>query len=135
MNAQKNKKTESQNKELRYKQLQDFAIEVNWKQLIQLIVHHYVDSGIGRLQVPVETMIRIYFLQLRYNLNAPEAALALSRIDVLTEFSLIDKRTDVLPEAETIDMFRSLIELKGLAEQFGTEFNIQPIIKQVAKQA
>ena len=127
MSTQENKKTEVQHKELRYKQLQDFSTEVNWKELVELIVHYYVKSGIGRLQVPVETMIRVYFLQLRYNLNAREAALALSKIDVLTDFALIDKRTDVLPEEECIDSFRSLVELKGLAKQFATVFNIQPI--------
>ncbi len=133
MNIQANKKPEPVNKELRYKQLQDFSTEVNWRELVDLIVHHYVESGIGRLQVPVESMIRVYFLQLRYNLNALESSLALSKIDVLRDFALIDKKTDVLPEEESIDTFRSLIELKGLTEQFAATFNIQPI-RQVAKE-
>jgi len=50
-------------------------------------------------------MIRVYFLQLRYNLNAAEAVIALSRSGVLTDFVLIDKRTDDLPEEESIDTF------------------------------
>ena len=133
MDIQANKKPEPVNKELRYKQLQDFSTEVNWRELVDLIVHHYVESGIGRLQVPVESMIRVYFLQLRYNLNALESSLALSKIDVLRDFALIDKKTDVLPEEESIDTFRSLIELKGLTEQFAATFNIQPI-RQVAKE-
>jgi len=137
MDIQANKKPEPvneqpTNKELRYKQLQDFSTEVNWRELVDLIVHHYVESGIGRLQVPVESMIRVYFLQLRYNLNAAEASLALSRVDVLKDFALIDIKTDVLPEEECIDSFKSLVELKNLAKQFATTFNIQPI-KQVVK--
>ena len=115
------------NKELRYKQLQDFSTEVNWRELVDLIVHHYVESGIGRLQVPVETMIRVYFLQLRYNLNKREAALALSKIDILRDFALIDIKKDVLPEEDCIDTFKSLIELKDLAKPFAEAFNIQPI--------
>ncbi len=132
MNIQANKKPEPVNKELRYKQLQDFSTEVNWRELVDLIVHHYVESGIGKLKVPIESMIRVYFLQLRYNLSASEAALALSRIDVLRDFALINIKSDVLPEEESIDTFRSLIELTGLAEQFAASFNIQPI-KQVVK--
>lgn len=133
MDIQTNKKPEPVNKELRYKQLQDFSTEVNWSELVDLIVHHYVDSGIGRLQVPVETMIRVYFLQLRYNLNKREAALALSKIDILRDFALIDIKKDVLPEEDCIDTFKSLIELKDLAKPFAEAFNIQPI-KQVAKE-
>ena len=121
------KKPNTSNLNLRYKQLQEFETEVNWKKLVNSTVNYYVESGISRLQVPIESMIRIYFLQVRYNLGAAEAALALSRIDILREFALIDIKIDVLPEEESIDSFRSLIELKDLAKQFATEFNIKPL--------
>ncbi len=127
MNIQEKKNTESAHKDLRYKQLQDFSTEVDWRKLVDSIVHQYVESGIGRLQVPIESMIRVYFLQLRYNLSASEASLALSKIDVLRDFALIEQGTDVLPEEGSIDMFRSLIELQDLTEQFAAEFNIQPM--------
>lgn len=129
MITKENNTSESLNEEFRYKQLQDFATEVDWRELVDVIVHHYVESGIGRLQVPVESMIRVYFLQLRYNLNGAEASLALSKIDVLRDFALIDQNIDVLPEEESINAFRSLIELQGLEEDFADSFNIQPIKK------
>ena len=129
MNTNDDKGSEVCKDEFRYKQLQDYATEVNWRKLVELIAHHYVESGIGRLQVPIESMIRVYFLQLRYNLNASEASLALSKIDILKDFALIDQKRDVIPEEESIDTFRSLIELKGLADLFATAFDIQPIRK------
>ncbi|MEH6455052.1 MAG: transposase [Cocleimonas sp.] len=124
---------ELNNKGLRYKQLQEFDTEVNWSGLVELIVRHYVESGIGMLKVPVETMIRVYFLQLRYNLNAREAAIALSKIDVLRNFAIINIKTDVLPEEDSIDTFRSLVELTDLANKFSAAFNIQPM-KQIVKE-
>ena len=129
MNTNNDKGSETCKDEIRYKQLQDYATEVNWRKLVELFAHHYVESGIGRLQVPIESMIRVYFLQLRYNLNASEASLALSKIDILKDFALIDQKRDVIPEEESIDTFRSLIELKGLADRFATAFDIQPIRK------
>lgn len=112
--------------EFKYKQLQDFSNEINWRTLVKLIVHYYVESGIGLLQIPVESMIRIYFIQLRYNLNAAEVVVALSKIDVLTNFALIDKKTDIVPEQESIESFQSLIELNDLTTAFSAEFNIEP---------
>ena len=131
MDTQANKKSEPVNTELRYKQLQDFSTEVNWGELVDLIVHFYVESGIGKLKVTVETMIRVYFLQLRYNLNATEVSLALNKINVLRDFALIDLKTDVLPEEDNIDSFRFLIERNRLTEQFSSAFNIQQI-RQIA---
>ena len=131
METRTNNKSKPVSTGLRYKQLQDFSTEVNWSELVGLIVHQYVESGIGKLQVSVETMIRVYFLQLRYNLNATEVTLALKKIDVLRDFALIDLNADVLPAEESVDSFRSLIERNRLTEQFATLFNIQPI-KQVA---
>jgi len=125
--SKKNNTNEFSKVDRRNKQLQDHAVDIDWTNLIQLIVHFYVESGIGRLQVPVETMIRIYFLQLRYNLTGNEAALAMARIDVFADFALINRKTDVLPDAESIDMFASLIELKGLEKQFAKAFKIRNI--------
>ena len=115
------------NLDFRYKQLQDFEEEVNWKRLVEFIAHHYVESGIGKLLVPVESMIRVYFLQTRYNLNSSEVALALSRIGVLRKFALIDTKTDVIPEEASIDAFAMLVKNKSLTKVLDTAFNIRPI--------
>lgn len=122
------KAEKEQNTEFRYKQLQDFETEVNWQKLVRLIANSYIQSGIGKLQVPLETMIRIYFLQRRYQLNAIEASLALSRIDLLREFALIDLSIDSLPEEKSIEEFTILVEESSVLNNFKSEFNIQPIL-------
>lgn len=112
----------------RYKQLQEFENEINWTALVELIAHHYVESGIGRLLIPVESMIRVYFLQLRYNLNSNEIALALAKIDVLRDFALIDLKIDAIPEEDSVNDFANLIEDKSLKTIFEKTFNIFPMI-------
>ena len=119
------------NTEFRYKQLQDFGTEVDWNKLIKKIAHKYADSGIGGLKVSVESMIRIYFLQKRYQLSAMEVSLALSSIDILREFALIDLSIDTLPEEKSIEKFTLLIEKNSLLNDFKSEFNIQPILDTV----
>lgn len=109
---------------LQNKRLKDFTTNVNWSYLVNLIVYHYIESGIGNLKIPVETMIRVYFLQLKYELSAAEAAIALSKIDVLKEFTLIDTNTDVLPNSDNINDFKSLIQNRKLESSFLDEFNI-----------
>ena len=114
--------------EFRYKQLQEFENEINWAALVELIAHSYVESGIGRLLIPVESMIRVYFLQLRYNLNSNEIALALTKIDVLRDFALIDLKIDALPEEDSVNDFANLIEQRSLKEEFDKSFNIRPML-------
>ena len=114
--------------ELRNKQLKDFDTNVHWERLIDLVVFNYVESGIGGLKIPVESMIRIYFLQIRYELSAVEVTTALSRIDVLKEFTLIDTNTDVLPSAEYVSDFNALVKSRKLETKFLDEFNI--LVKQ-----
>lgn len=110
--------------EFHYKQLQDFEKEVNWIALVELIAHHYVEAGIGKLLISAESMIRVYFLQLRYKLNPSETSLALARIDILRDFALIDLKTDILPEEDSIIDFANLIKNKSLTKVFEKSFNM-----------
>ena len=44
---------------------------IPWKQLIALIEPHYPKAGNGRRPYPLETMLRIHFLQHWYSLSDP----------------------------------------------------------------
>jgi len=113
----------SDNTDSRYKSLEGYLTSINWDELNALVVNNYVKSGIGELQVPVDTMIRINFLQSRYDLNATEVEIALSRIDVLRTFALIDEKKDVFPTEKLIEEFSLLIENKNLKEKIETIYN------------
>lgn len=44
-----------------------------WARLLKLIAPHYPRAGNGRTPMPLETMLRIYFLQQWFNLSDPAA--------------------------------------------------------------
>ena len=50
---------------------------VPWSQLLKLIEPYYPKAGNGRPPMPMETMLRIYFLQQWYSLSDPAAEEAL----------------------------------------------------------
>lgn len=120
---------ENKNKNnFRFKQLQDLEKEINWDDLVEAILPHYVATNIGRLLVTAESMLRVYFLQHRYGMTPSGVEEALFQVDVLREFSLIDLDSDVIPNASCIEDFNSLLVEKCLASKIEMEFNIQPII-------
>lgn len=112
----------------RFKQLQDFEKEIDWVAFVKVIYPHYVSSNIGHLLVPVESMLRVYFLQHRYGMSASGVEDALFQINVMREFALIDLESHVIPNASCIKEFKSLLINKGLASEIKQAFNIQPIL-------
>ena len=43
-----------------------------WEELVKLVGEHYPKAGNGRQPMPLERMLRIYFLQQWYCLSDPE---------------------------------------------------------------
>ena len=119
---------ENKNKyNFRYAQLQDLEKEIEWGKLVEMILPHYQFASIGRLLVPVETMIRVYFLQKRYTMSAAGVEDALFQFDVLRKFALINLETNIVPNETYIESFYSLIYLSNLESKFNQAFNIKPI--------
>jgi IS5 family transposase len=119
-----------QNKEknnFRFKQLQDLEQEIEWDDLVEAIFPCYVASNIGHVLVTVESMLRIYFLQHRYDMSPSDVEDALFQLDVLREFALIDLDRDVIPNASCIADFNSLLVEKSLALKLEQAFGVQPI--------
>lgn len=59
---------------------------VPWKRLLKLIETHYPKAGKGRPPMPMECMLRIYFLQQWYALSDPAAEEALYDIESMRNF-------------------------------------------------
>lgn len=114
---------------LRFKQLQDWESEIDWDELSKIISLYYMESKICRLLVPSNTMLRVYFLKLRYGMSESGIEEALFQIRVLRDFAKIDLFTDVIPNASCISAFQDLIEKHNLEQTIDKAFNLTPMVE------
>jgi hypothetical protein len=101
---------------------EQFLAEMNavvpWGRLQALIEPSYpkVGSKGGRPPMPLETMLRIYFLQNWYSLSNPKAEETLYDTEAMRRFAGIELGDDRIPDATTILNFRHLLERHGLTK-------------------
>ena len=98
---------------------------VPWLRLLTLIAPHYSKVGPrgGRPPMPLETMLRIYFLQNWYALSDPMAEEMLYNSDAMRQFVGIELGDDRIPDETTILNFRHLLETHQLTEKLFVEVN------------
>ena len=98
---------------------------VPWGRLFALIEPHYPKAGSkgGRPPMPLETMLRVYFLQNWYALGDPMAEEMLYDSDAMRRFAGIELGDDRIPDETTILNFRHLLERHGLTEALFKEVN------------
>jgi transposase, IS5 family len=99
---------------------------VPWGRFLRLIEPHYPKAGSkgGRPPMPLETMLRIYFLQNWYALSDPMAEETLYDSEAMRRFVGIELGDDRIPDETTILNFRHLLERHGLTEAIFTDVNI-----------
>ena len=109
----------------REKFLAEMDVVVPWMGLLTLIEPHYPKRGArgGRPPMPLETMLRVYFLQQWYALSDPMAEEMLYDSEAMRRFSGIELGDDRIPDETTILNFRHLLEKHQLTEQLFTEVN------------
>lgn len=102
-----------------------FLAEMNavmpWAKLIALIEPHYPKAGNGRQPLPLERMLRVYFMQQWFNLSDPQAEDSLYDIEPMRRFAGIELAEDVVPDETTILRFRHLLEEHRLTEAIFAE--------------
>jgi IS5 family transposase len=105
--------------------LAEMDVVVPWLRLLSLIEPHYPKAGPkgGRPPMPLETMLRIYFLQNWYSLGDPTAEEMLYDSDAMRRFAGIELGDDRIPDETTILNFRHLLERHGLTEALFAEVN------------
>ena len=88
---------------------------VPWAALVGLVLPYAPAAKTGRPPFPVETMLRIHFMQQWFTLSDPAMEEALHDVPLFREFASLgwDKR---LPDESTILRFRHLLEAHKLAE-------------------
>jgi IS5 family transposase len=100
---------------------EQFLAEMNavipWGQLTALIAPHYPHAtGRGRPPMPLQRMLRIYFVQQWFNLSDPGAEEALYDSEAIRRFVGVELGEDAVPDETTILHFRHLLEQHQLTE-------------------
>lgn len=104
---------------------EQFLAEMNavipWARLIGLIEPHYPKAGSGRPPLPLERMLRVYFMQQWFNLSDPAAEDALYDSESMRRFAGVELAEDVIPDETSILRFRHLLEQHKLTEAIFVE--------------
>src|SRR3989304_976199 len=111
--AYENKKKKTRREEF----LAEMDKVIPWAELLQVIKGYYPKAGNGRQPMPLERMLRIYFMQQWYGLSDPAMEDALYDIESMRRFAEIDMETDVIPDETTILNFRHLLEKHELTKK------------------
>lgn len=92
---------------------------VPWRELCAVIEPVYPKAGPegGRPAVPLERMLRIYFLQQWFNLSDPAVEEALYDSAAMRGFVGIDLGEEAAPDETTVCKFRHLLERHRLGKQ------------------
>ena len=90
---------------------------IPWAQIQALIEPRYPKAGNGTQPMPMERMLRIYFMQQWFNLSDPAMEDTLYDSESMRRFAGIELLEDAVPDESTILRFRHLLEQHRLSEQ------------------
>ena len=90
---------------------------IPWAGLLGLIEPHYPRAGNGTQPLPMQTMLRIYFMQQWFNRSDPAMEDALYDSESMRRFAGIELVDDAIPDESTILRFRHLLERHQLTER------------------
>lgn len=96
---------------------------IPWPQLLELIEPHYPKAGNGRPPLGLEKMLRIYFLQIWFNLSDPAAEEAIYDSESMRRFAQIELSEDKIPDETSILNFRHLLEEHELTKAMFEKIN------------
>jgi IS5 family transposase len=94
---------------------------IPWTALVLLIAPHYPKAANGTQPMPLERMLRIYFMQQWFNLSDPAMEDALYDSSSMRRFAGIELADDDVPDESTILRFRHLLERHKLTEAIFAE--------------
>jgi len=96
---------------------------VPWQRLCDLIKPYYYSNKTGRPAIGIETMLRMYFLQIWFSLSDELTEDGIFDSYAMRDFMRIDFLTSQAPDATTLMKFRHLLEKHGLQQQIKAEIN------------
>ncbi len=89
-----------------------------WKSIVSLIEAKYLDSTLGQSLITVETMVRIYFIQLWFKLSDTAAEETLFVCETVRDFAQLQRGKDLIPGKTQISAFRHLVKQQELEDEF-----------------
>ena len=90
---------------------------IPWEAIQALIEPHYPKAGNGTQPMPLERMLRIYFMQQWFNLSDPGMEDSLYDSESMRRFAGIELTEEAVPDETTILRFRHILERHRLTEQ------------------
>ena len=90
---------------------------VPWSDLVSLVAPYLPEGRRGRPPFPVESLLRIHFMQQWFTLSDPAVEEALHDVPLFRDFAGLGGWDDRLPDESTILRFRHALEKHKLAEQ------------------
>ena len=98
--------------------LADMDRVIPWPELAAAVetVYPKISESGGRPPIPLERMVRVYFLQLWFNLSDPAVEEALYDSVSMRSFARIDLGVESVPDETTVCKFRHLLERNKLGK-------------------
>ena len=97
---------------------------VPWRNLVALIAPFMPEGKRGRPPFPVESLLRIHFMQQWFTLSDPAMEEALHDMPLFRDFAGLGGWDDRLPDESTILRFRHVLEKHKLAERILATVNL-----------
>lgn len=96
---------------------------IPWDEWVGVIEPYYPKGKRGRPPMGIEKMLRMYLLQIWFNLSDPATEDAIYDSYSMRKFSKIDFLTESVPDETTLCKFRHLLEENGLNKLFFDAIN------------
>ena len=94
---------------------------IPWERLCSLIEPHYYKNKTGRPPTGIETMLRMYFLQIWFSLSDELTEEGIYDSRAMYEFMRMDFLTGQAPDSTTLMKFRHLLEKACIQQQIQSE--------------
>ena len=91
---------------------------IPWNEWVSVIEPYYLKGKRGRLPMGIEKMLRMYLLQIWFDLSDPATEDAVYDSYAMRKFTGIDFMKESVPDETTLCKFRHLLEVNGLNKLF-----------------
>ena len=96
---------------------------IPWDEWVGVIEPYYPKGKRGRPPMGIEKMLRMYLLQIWFNLSDPATEDAIYDSYAMRKFTGINFMTEAVPDETTLCKFRHLLEANGLNKLFFDAIN------------
>ena len=96
---------------------------IPWDEWVSVIEPYYPQGKRGRPPMGIEKMLRMYLLQIWFNLSDPATEDAIYDSYAMRKFTEIDFMTEAVPDETTLCKFRHLLEKNELNKLFFDAIN------------